>query len=213
MASTHGHTCCLFACTSPVGLVNANPVVYQNQVIWGPISQVGATKAGCQTCASSFPEGCWWPVFIVRVSKRKKVGEVPAGASELQRGSQLLDTCSFNVRIFSVAQIIAGTRLVFRFLSEEVAPCVAQGVHCVCPWEEGNSEASYVTILVKSSQHYVELKNTVKTVFFLHQSSGTGINSWAVRWKEGIGQGMWEKAQSLHALPGHTTLPATPHLH
>lgn len=102
---------------------------------------------------------------------------MPAGASELQRGSQLLDTYSFNVGIFSVAQIIAGTQLVFRFLLEEVALCVALGLHCVCPWEGGNSETSYVTILVKSSQHYVELKNTVKTVFFLHQSSGTGISS------------------------------------
>lgn len=90
---------------------------------------------------------------------------MPTGSFGFQRGSQQLDACSFNVGIFSVAQILAVTWLFFRFLSEETALYVALCVHWVCPWKEGNSEGSHVTILVKSSQHYVELKNTVKTVF------------------------------------------------
>lgn len=36
-----------------------------------------------------------------------------------------------------------------------------------------------------------------------------GYNSGTARWKNCIGQGIWEGAQNLHALSGHTTLPAS----
>ena len=37
---------CLLVCYNLVGLVNASPIDYESQVIWGPISQIAATKSG-----------------------------------------------------------------------------------------------------------------------------------------------------------------------
>ena len=58
-----------------------------------------------------------------------------------------LNLSGFENSVFLVAQCAEVIHLVSGFLSEEVVPCV--GVYSVSPWEEGNSGASYVTILVQ----------------------------------------------------------------
>ena len=56
-------------------------------------------------------------------------------------------TC-FDVGIFSVTQCVGVTQLVSGFLSERID--LFSSEHSVYPWEEGNSGASYVAILVQS---------------------------------------------------------------
>lgn len=58
----------------------------------------------------------------------------------------------FNVAILLVSQCVGVTHLVSEFLSEGIAPCVA--TYSVCQWEEGNSGASSVAILVQSLQAF-----------------------------------------------------------
>ena len=47
----------------------------------------------------------------------------------------------FSVGIFSVTHCAGVSQLVSRVLSEGIDPCVAVGL--LCPWVEGESEASY----------------------------------------------------------------------
>lgn len=163
-------------------------------------------------CASSFPEGCWWPGFVVRVSKREKVEKVPTGSFGLRRGSQNPHACSFNVGIFSVAQIKAVIQL-------SISPT---GNCSVCSYTlgvfQGRREIQKPTMSpswLKAFSSKLSSKTQWRQYSVLHQSSGTGINSRAVRWMKCTGQGMWEEVWSFthQDAPGHTTLLALLHLH
>lgn len=86
---------------------------------------------------------CW--------SERRENAGVAASFG-LQRGSQSAPPYVwFQCGCFLSHQCTAVTQLVSGSLSKDIASCVA--IYLVCPWEEGNSGASYVSIFVKSSQH------------------------------------------------------------
>ena len=59
----------------------------------------------------------------------------------------------FDVDFYSFTQSVGVTKLVSRFRSEGIVPCVA--VDLVCPWKEVSSGASYVAIMDQNLQHYL----------------------------------------------------------
>lgn len=80
----------------------------------------------------------------------------------------LILSYSFCCTYFLIYPMCRSCSATSEFLSEKIAPCVA--IHLVHPWEEGNSAASYVTILVYFllSVMKVCLMRIPYSLFFFH---------------------------------------------
>ena len=50
---------CFFVCDSPVGLMNANPIVSQSKMTWGPVLRWQPQKLGARHVCKLLPERCW----------------------------------------------------------------------------------------------------------------------------------------------------------
>ena len=75
-------------------------------------------------------------------------GSLPISSAVMVVGSMASLFQHFDMGIFSLTQCVGVTQLVSGFLSERID--LFSSEHSVYPWEEGNSGASYVAILVQS---------------------------------------------------------------